>query len=368
MSRAGQQTVSSGPMSRRIAPLATLPLFHRLSGRPAVVAGTSAGALWKAELLAAAGAVVTLLAGDAADARRLAERVTEGAGRLEIVARPWRAADLAGAAIAVADLAPDEAAAFAAAARAAGVPVNLVDRPGLSDFQFGALVNRSPLIVAISTGGGAPVLAQELRARLEALLPLRLADWAEAAGRWRPSVRRLALTFGERRLFWERFAALAWREGERAPDAADRAALFRTLGPALAGSRGGEERAAGRVVLVGAGPGDPELLTLAALRALQSATVIFHEPSVPAATLELARREARRIVLPDGLRDGRAELARQMAALAAHGEYVVRLGRGEGQHSGSELYELRRAGVAIQSIRGLAARPSAEPGGARRVA
>src|SRR5208282_3030603 len=121
--------------------------------------------------------------------------------------RLWAASDIAGAAIAVADCADDaEAARFAAMARAQGVPVNVIDRPGFSDFAFGAIVNRSPLVIGISTDGAAPVFSQAIRAKIEALIPRGFARWAEAARAWRPRVQQLALPFRGRRTFWERFA------------------------------------------------------------------------------------------------------------------------------------------------------------------
>jgi uroporphyrin-III C-methyltransferase/precorrin-2 dehydrogenase/sirohydrochlorin ferrochelatase len=146
----------------RIARLPNLPLFHKLAGRKVVVVGASDGAEWKAELLAAAGA----------DVRR---------------PQHWTPADLKGAALAVADL-PDEAEArsFAAAARAAGVPVNLIDRPELCDVQFGTIVNRNPIVLSISTDGAAPMLGQSIRTRIESVLPFGLSAWAKAAKAWRP--------------------------------------------------------------------------------------------------------------------------------------------------------------------------------------
>jgi uroporphyrin-III C-methyltransferase/precorrin-2 dehydrogenase/sirohydrochlorin ferrochelatase len=146
----------------RIAPLANLPLFHKLAGRKAVVVGSSDGTEWKAELLAAAGAEVV--------------RLTDG----------WITGDLTGAAIAVADLSDrSEALRFVEAAHAAGVVVNIIDQTDLCDVQFGTIVNRSPVVIGISTDGAAPMLGQSIRARIEGILPLGLSRWAEAAKSWR---------------------------------------------------------------------------------------------------------------------------------------------------------------------------------------
>lgn len=163
---------------RRIERLATLPLFHRLEGRKVVLAGGSEGALWKAELLAAAGADLLILAGDASELFA-GLSADPPAGSVTVLPRAWQPDDLCDAALAVADVAaPDEAKAFAVAARQAGVPVNIVDQPEFCDFAFGSLVNRSPLVVAISTDGAAPVFGQAIRAKIEALLPAGLKAWA----------------------------------------------------------------------------------------------------------------------------------------------------------------------------------------------
>jgi uroporphyrin-III C-methyltransferase/precorrin-2 dehydrogenase/sirohydrochlorin ferrochelatase len=328
------------PTPARIAPLAALPLFHRLAGRKAIVAGSSDGALWKAELLAAAGADVLVLAG-------------EGAGKFEaipalhVVGRGWAPADLEGAALAVADPGSrDEALRFVAAARAAGVPVNVIDQTDLCDVQFGTIVNRSPVVLAISTGGAAPMLGQSIRARIEAVLPLGLSAWAKAAQALRPRLKARVKSFGDRRAFWERFVERAWAGGEPGN--------VETLLEA-------RPRQHGRVTLVGAGPGDPELLTLKAVRALQSATTILYDDLVGPEILELARREAKRIAVG---KTGRGPSCRQsdinarMVALARAGENVVRLKGGDPLVFGratEELEACRAAGIEVAIVPGISA-------------
>ncbi len=173
----------------RIGALATLPLFHKLGGRRVVLAGDGEGAVWKAELLASTGADLHVFSPHAAGRfRPLAER---GDLAITLHARAWTPEDLTGAALVVAEAESDEEAeAFVAAGHAAGAVVNVIDRPAYCDAQFGALVNRSPLIVAISTDGAAPVFGQAIRARIESLLPRSLKAWAEAARDWRPPCRR----------------------------------------------------------------------------------------------------------------------------------------------------------------------------------
>ena len=210
----------------RMGPLARLPAFFALENKRAVVGGGSQAAAWKAELLSAAGArveVFTPIAGEA----MLALAGAPPRGAIALHERAWVAADFVGAAIAVADCADDgEAAEFAAAARRAGVPVNVIDRPAFCDFAFGAIVNRSPLVIGISTDGAAPVFGQAIRAKIEALIPNGFARWAEAARTWRPRVQKLALPFRGRRSFWEKFTARALAAPDRAPTDADLDALL----------------------------------------------------------------------------------------------------------------------------------------------
>ena len=341
-------------MPARIAPLATLPLFHKLDGRKAVVAGGSEGALWKAELLAAAGADVLVLAGG--DSGRFAAlAAAPPAGRVTVLARAWRPEDLAGAARALADIAARaETLRFVAAARAVGAVVNVIDQTDLCDVQFGTIVNRSPLVLAISTGGGAPMLGQSVRARIESVLPLSLSAWAAAALAWRPALKRRVKSFRDRRRFWERFVERAWAHADRAPDAADRAALFEAADADAASG-------AGRVTLVGAGPGDPELLTLKAVRALQSASVILYDDLVGPEVLELARREARRIAVGKtgrGPSCKQRDINREIVALAQAGERVVRLKGGDplvfGRAS-EEVDACRAAGIPVSIVPGISA-------------
>lgn len=336
----------------RIAPLANLPLFHKLEGRKAVVAGGSEGALWKAELLSAAGADVLVLAGHEAAARLFDGLARQPvAGPVTVLARGWEPTDLAGAALALADISDDEEAArFIAAARAAGAPVNVIDRTELCDFTFGTIVNRSPVVIGISTGGGAPMLGQSIRARIESVLPLGLSAWAKAALAWRPRVKAGIDRFQDRRGFWTRFVARVWAAPDRAPSEADFDAL-------VAGRQSGE----GSVTLVGAGPGDPELLTLKAVRALQSATIILYDDLVTPEVLELARREARRVSVGKkghGPSVKQSEIDAEIVRLALAGERVVRLKGGDPLIFGratEEIEACRAAGVPVEVVPGISA-------------
>ncbi|WP_406856746.1 siroheme synthase CysG [Alsobacter sp. KACC 23698] len=341
----------------RIAPLAALPLFHKLEGRRVVLAGESDGVAWKAELLAAAGATVEVYAAHPGEAlAQIAGR--DHPGRIVLMGRPWTPDVLRGAALAIADVETEaEAQAFRCAGRLAGVAVNVVDKPAFCDFQFGSIVNRSPLVIGISTDGAAPVFGQAVRARIEALLPDGLKAWAEAAKAWRPFVQDRALPFRLRRAFWERFTDRALADPNAAPTAIDRDAMMRVL-------EGIEAEGAPRVgsaVFVGAGPGDPELLTLKAVRALQSADVVLYDDLVDGRILDLARREAERIgVGKRGHRPSCAqdEITAMLVALASSGKRVVRLKGGDPGVFGrltEELDACRAAGVPAEVVPGITA-------------
>jgi uroporphyrin-III C-methyltransferase/precorrin-2 dehydrogenase/sirohydrochlorin ferrochelatase len=335
--------------STRIGALARLPVFIALDNKRAVVAGGSQAAAWKAELLSAAGARVEVFAA-APGEEMLALAAAPPRGAVIVHERAWNAGDFNSAAIAIADCADDqEAAAFATAARAKGVPVNVIDRPAFCDFSFGAIVNRSPLVIGISTDGASPVFGQAIRAKIEALIPKGFARWADAARAWRPRVQALALPFRGRRNFWERFTERAVAAPNAAPTDADLDAL---LQPATA-------QTAGSVILVGAGPGDPELLTLRAVRALQSADVILFDDLVAPDILDFARREAKKMLVG---KTGHAPSCKQddinalMIALAKAGRRVVRLKGGDPMIFGradEEIAACRAAAIAVEVVPGI---------------
>lgn len=342
--------------ARRMDALATLPVFVRASGRRVVVAGGSDAAAWKAELAAAAGADLHVFA----QAPGAALAALAGRPGVTLHARDWRSDDLSGAVLAICDETID-APAFRAAARAAGALVNAIDRQEFCDFQFGSIVNRSPLVVAISTDGAAPVFGQAIRMRIETLLPAGFAAWARAAQTWRADLKALALTFRARRDFWERFAARALARPNDAPQESDRAAL-------LAQAQAPETVAAnarGRAILIGAGPGDPELLTLRAVRALQSADVVLYDDLVSQGVLDMARREAQRLnVGKRGYKPscGQDEITALLVELVGAGKVVARLKGGDPMVFGratEEIEALQRAGLAVEVTPGVTAASAA---------
>ena len=376
----------------RMAPLAVLPVFADLRGRPVLVAGGGEGAAWKAELVAAAGAHVTLvLGGDGEpfceEARELAERIAGGTrtggdqfGTLRLLDRAWTPADLFGhGASDATGIRPDrpafalidtvchgEAGAFAALARAAGVTVNAVDKPAHGDVTFGSIVNRSPAVIGISTDGAAPILGQAIRRRIETLLPASLADWALAMRAARGRVLAMLPERADRRAFFERFSEMAFRPGARPdrPTSTGAAGPHGPHGPLVALAHEvrhgtGTAPSRGHVTLVGAGPGDAELLTLKAVRSLQSADVILFDALVSADVLELARREARRMLV--GKRAGRESCRQEdinalMLKLAREGRRVVRLKSGDPMifgRGGEEIEALAGAGIPYEVVSGV---------------
>ncbi|HEY4919590.1 MAG TPA: siroheme synthase CysG [Xanthobacteraceae bacterium] len=338
--------------SPRMEALARLPVFFALAGKRTIVGGGSAAAAWKIELLSAAGAHVDVYAPEPSD-----EVIAAAQGADVTLHRAAIAdADFAGAALAVGAFDDETTAAdFSARARGAGVAVNVVDRPGLSDFSFGTIVNRSPLVVGISTDGAAPVFAQAIRAKIEAMIPLGFARWADAARRWRAAVKRSGLSFAGRRRFWQLFTGHAVANPGREPEMADFDALIG------AARREGEAVDHGSVTLVGAGPGDPELLTLRALRALQSADVILFDQLVSPGVLDFARREAKRMLVGKagyGPACKQDEINRLMITLARAGKRVVRLKGGDPMifgRGGEELAACRAAGLAVEVVPGITA-------------
>ncbi len=309
--------VSAAACTGRMEPLARLPVFLALEGRRALVAGGSAAAAWKAELLSAAGANVDVYAEEISDALR-AIAADPPRGRIVLNLRSWRKEDLADAAVGVGTFEDDtEASAFAEAARAAGVCVNVIDKPAFCDFAFGAIVNRSPLVIGISTDGAAPVLAQAIRAKFETLLPQGFAVWAAAAQSWRAAVQAAGLKTAARRKFWQLFAARAVIHAGRTPAQADFDCLMaevRSYGPAVAN---------GSVTLVRVECDDPELLTLRGVRILQSADIILFDEGISGAVLDFARREARKLLVGNTGNDD--DVNALMKGLARQGKRVVRL-------------------------------------------
>jgi uroporphyrin-III C-methyltransferase/precorrin-2 dehydrogenase/sirohydrochlorin ferrochelatase len=315
----------------------SFPLFLKLEGRPVLLVGAGSAAAAKLRLLHAAGARVTVV--DVATPENFA------AAELVFGATGSEASDRA----------------VAEQARAAGKLVNIVDRPELSDFTMPAIVDRGDIVVAVSTHGASPVLAQRVRAAIESVLPPGLGRLAQFAQRFRSAIQARIADNSSRRRFWDQVlggpiaaAVLAGDEKRATRD------LIRAIN--LSGGDRGEPKAeTGRVSLVGAGPGDPELLTLRAARALREADVIVHDKLVDPSVLEYARRDARRIFVGKSKGDHtlpQSEINCLLVAEAKAGRHVVRLKGGDPfvfGRGGEELDALSAAGVQTEVVPGITA-------------
>jgi uroporphyrin-III C-methyltransferase/precorrin-2 dehydrogenase/sirohydrochlorin ferrochelatase len=337
-----------------------LPVFLQLRAARALIVGGGRIAARKADLLLKAGAGVTVVAPRLHDDLR--RRVA--AGELTHLAEAFLPAHLDGAVIAVAATGlKDVNTAVAAAARERGVPVNVVDDAALSTFIFPAIIDRSPIVVAVGSAGQAPVLARWVRERIEAILPAGLGALARFMGERRGIIRRF-LGPAARRGFWERIVRgnagahlLAGDEAaaERAFDAELLTSQL-TTAPVTGGS------ALGEVYLIGAGPGDPDLLTLRALQLLQQADVVLYDRLVPAAVLERARREARRIFVGkshgEGADRAQEDIHQLMIRCAREGLKVARLKGGDPfifGRGGEEVEVLARHGIPYLVVPGITA-------------
>jgi uroporphyrin-III C-methyltransferase/precorrin-2 dehydrogenase/sirohydrochlorin ferrochelatase len=330
------------------------PAFFDLSAQKVLVVGGGEVALRKLALLSRTGAKVTVVA-----PRILPElNAHAAAGKIGIVLREFVPDDLDGARLVI--VATSRRAVnrwIAALSEARGIPVNVVDDRDASRFIVPALIDRDPVLVAISTGGTSPVLARRLRERLEALIPKRLGELSL----WLQSLRRTARwrlrDTGARRRYFEHLVDGAAARRYVAGDTHGATSLAQQL---LARS-GVSPRESGEVTLVGAGPGDPELLTLKALRALQDADVILHDRLVPAAVLDMARRDAKRICVgkaAGGTGSTQAEINALLIEHASRGKRVVRLKGGDPfifGRGGEELEALRQAQIRFSVIPGITA-------------
>jgi uroporphyrin-III C-methyltransferase/precorrin-2 dehydrogenase/sirohydrochlorin ferrochelatase len=281
------------------------PVFADLDGAEVLVAGGGEQAAQKLRLLGKTGARITVVA-DAACAEVAA---LAGRGAIALLRREFRDSDVDGRRLvyaATGSRALDAAVSRAATAR--GIAVNVVDAPELSTFITPAIVDRAPVTVAIGTEGAAPVLAREIRSRIEAMLPANLGALAARAQALRQRVRAAVADPRARRRLWERLLQGPFR---RAVLSGAEAVAERLRAAEL--EVGEERQPVGRVALIGCGPGDPDLLTLKALQHLQEADVLVVDRLVDARVLDYTRRDAERIYVgktPGGASTPQAEINR----------------------------------------------------------
>ena len=330
-----------------------LPIFLAIRGEPCLLVGGSQAAEPKARLLLRAGARLVVVATD------LTPGLHDLTGETGVTwhRRAFRDGDLDGMRLVIIAVGDEALAhAVATAAQARGIPVNAVDRRPLCSFILPSILDRSPLVAAVSTGGAAPILARILRTRLETIIPARFGRLARFLGEVRPAVLGRIADSALRRRFFESVVdgpigeqVLAGREDE-ARDA---------IASALA--EHDSAAAAGEVYLVGAGPGDPDLLTFRALRLMQKADVVVYDRLVSNAVLDLTRRDAERIYA--GKQPGhhaipQDEINDLLARLALAGKRVLRLKGGDPfifGRGGEEIETLAALGVSFQVVPGITA-------------
>ncbi|MEM9739990.1 MAG: siroheme synthase CysG [Pseudomonadota bacterium] len=324
------------------------PAFFGMEATHVVVFGSGEEALRKVRLLAKTPAEIRVVAEciDAEMQREFGERVVH-------VAPASAPAALKDAAFTIIALSDDDAA-FAAIelAKLSGVPVNAVDRPEHCDFTVPSILDRGDIVAAVATGGAAPVLAKSVRTRLETLMPQRIGDLAALAKSLRPEVAERLTDGSDRRKYWE--IALNGPAAERAfagdleGAAIEMRRLLATFGLAN-----------GVVHIVGAGPGDPELLTLKAFRLIQQADIVFYDRLVSDEIMDLVRRDADRISVGKSKGDHSVpqdEIHDLMISAAQDGQRVVRLKGGDPfifGRGGEELQAVQAAGIKAYMVPGI---------------
>jgi len=330
------------------------PVFFDLDGRDVVIAGGGEKALQKLRLLAKTTSRIRLVA-EAFDAGIVA--LAAGTD-VVLERRRFTTDDLADAAMVFA--ASDDAQAdreVAAAARAQGIPVNVVDAPAESTFIMPAIVDRDPVVVAVGTEGAAPILAREIKAKIEAWLPAGFGRVAERAREMRRQVQEAVADPVARRRVWESLLQGLWRSAVLSGD--DDVAA-RELERQLEAART-ETRPAGSVSLIGCGPGEPDLLTLKAQQRLQEADVLVVDRLVNPAILEYARRDAIRIDAgkePEGPSASQDEINRILVREALKGHRVARLKGGDAfifGRAAEEMTAVRAAGIPVEVVPGVTA-------------
>lgn len=329
-----------------------LPLHLSVLNIDCLVVGGGEVALRKTELLLRAGARVIVVAPEILP--ELRQQVAQAH------AKYFEPSDLHGKRLVIA--ATDDASInqqVFAAAKQQNIWINVVDQPHLCDFIFPAIIDRDPIILSISSSGDAPVLARLLRAKLEALIPPAYGALAKLAGEWRERV-KAQLPFAQRRRFWERiFSGPVVNQVLAGQLQIAENNLQQQLQTAITETANAEP--VGEVYLVGAGPGDPDLLTFRALRLMQQADVVIYDRLVSPAVLDLVRRDAQKIdagkqrgehILPQ------PQINQLLVSLAQQGKRVCRLKGGDPfifGRGGEEIQELAAAGIAFEVVPGITA-------------
>ncbi len=330
-----------------------LPLFFKLENRNALLVGGGQVALRKARLLVRTKAIVTVISHEIDP--QLQQLLDDNNGTAIIGEYSDSLLDGMLLVTAATDDEPLNRQVYADAL-ARNIPVNVVDNPKLCTFVFPAIVDRSPIVIAISSGGQAPVLVRVLRAKLETLIPNGYSKLALLAGQFRSQVKKKFKTINQRRSFWESIlqgqvaeTMLAGRESQ----------AYSMMRSKL--ENADTQLPAGEVYLVGAGPGDPELLTFKALRLMQQADVVMYDALVSKEVMELCRRDAELIFVGKN-RDNHSvpqqNINQMLIDQAKKGRRVVRLKGGDPfifGRGGEELQSLKAQGIPFQVVPGITA-------------
>ncbi len=329
-----------------------LPLFHKLQGRVVLLVGGGEMALRKARLLLETGARLRVVAPWVSDELQSLLAAKQG----QCVLREYQAADMQGCCLVLATTdQPAVNLTIAEHAQALGIPVYAVGAPELSSIIFPAIVDRSPLIVAVSSAGHAPVLARLARAKIETWLPASYGRLAGLAAKFRDQVKTLLPHVQPRRVFWEDVF-----QGQIAEHvfAGRMHQAEQLLHEKISGA---QNQVVGEVYLVGAGPGDPDLLTFKALRLMQQADVVLYDRLVAPAILELCRRDADRMYVGKQASNHSVpqdQINLRLVELARQGKRVVRLKGGDPfifGRGGEEIEELAAQHIPFQVVPGITA-------------
>lgn len=330
-----------------------LPVFFNIKDQHCLVVGAGEIAARKIELLSRAGATITVVA------KEVGNKVAsmQAIHCLEIKRSPYSPDDLQKFSLIISATDNHETNVLVAkTAKEHGIPVNVVDNPGLSSFIFPAIVDRSPVIIAVSSGGAAPVLARLLRAKIETVIPPAYGALAKLAEKFRDKVKGHITVTPQRRVFWENVfqGPIAEEIFSGNPDNAER-----MLKKSLSGNDGFENN--GEVYLIGAGPGAADLLTFRALRLLQQADVVVYDRLVSPEIIDLARRDAEKIYVGKQRQIhtlAQISINQLLADLAKSGKRVARLKGGDPfifGRGGEEIETLMEQGIHFQVVPGITA-------------
>ncbi len=326
-----------------------LPVFHRITGKLCLIVGGGEVAHRKAAVLIEAGARVRVVAPE------LAESFAD-LPDIEYIAARFAPEHLEGANLAIA--ATDDSDVnrqVSELAQARNIPVNVVDAPELCSFIMPAILDRSPMMVAFSSGGASPVLTRMLRGKLETMIPQNYSTLASFAERFREKVKKHVTNPAKRRIFWEKVFEGIVAEKVLTGDLAGAEKALRQM---LADE---DNIQRGEVYLVGAGPGDPDLLTFRALRLMQKADVVVYDNLVAKPIVDMTRRDAQRIYVGKKRAEHtmpQEEINGLLVRLAKEGKRVLRLKGGDPfifGRGGEEIETLAAEGVAFQVVPGITA-------------